>query len=389
MMKRLFIGVLIILSTISAFTQEDPDSLFLVETFSCEDVAFDAANLIMYFDAIQDYDSASFILDNWQDVCGQSEPILRARILFAIHNNTFSEEMYDSTIIDHVLNYMMRMDTLSPSWLYNDYQDYFGNIPFRGEYDFFTQSIADELLQEVFYDPAELLFSEFYANVLTDPIKAIQKDTVYANTLLRGYYYQRVDKYRYKPDYHYSFFTGMWIPFDNAALLGNHFNFGFQFGLRSKKMIYSLSIDAKVGKSKNEYTFMKDGYSETTSTFLGIYFGVDIERELIAFGKNKISMLAGLGYDGFDAVKVNTEDDNPDNDKSHMISSLNTNFGLGYRHFFTKGEYIGLQGKYNIVNFSNPGGTNFSGNTLTISLIVGGFFNEKKSNALNQLRYIE
>jgi len=86
---------------------------------------------------------------------------------------------------------------------------------------------------------------------------------------------------------------------------------------------------------------------------------------------------------------VNTADDNPDNDKSHLISSLNTNFGLGYRYFYKNGEYIGLQGKYNIVNFSNPGGTNFSGNTLTISLIVGGFFNEKKSNALNQLRYIE
>lgn len=389
MIKRLTISILIILFSISAFAQSDADTLIEDETIDCETIAQISTSWIMYFYAIEEYDSAAIVLDNWQDACGLSEPILRTRILFAIRNNAYSEEMYDSTIVDFVLNYMMRIDTTSPADLYTDYQDYFGYVPFRSEYDYFTQSIADELLQHVFYNPAELLFSEFYANVLPDPVKAIQRDTTYTNTALRSYYYQRVDKYLKQPDYHLSLYSGIWIPYGNASLLGNHPILGVQFGISAKKMTYNLSFDLKFIKSKNEYAVLRNGNMDTTTNFSGLYIGADLEREIFTFGKNKISLLGGIGYDGFDAVKVDTEDNDPDNDVSHMISSLNTNFGLGYRHFFAHKTYVGLQGKYNIVNYSNQGGTNFSGNCLTISLSVGGFFNEKKSYYLKELRYIE
>jgi len=389
MIKRLLMSVLVILLSIASIAQSDTDSLINDETIDCEFIAQNSSSWIMYFYSIEEYDSAGIVLDNWQEACGLTEPILRTRILLAIRNNTYSEELYDSTIVDFLFNYMMRIDTTSPADLYSEYQDYFGNIPFRSDYDYFTQSIADELLQQVFYNPSELLFSEFYSNVLPDPVKAIQLDTTYKNTALRSYYYQRVDKYLKQPDYHISLYSGIWIPFENAALLGNHPVIGGQIGIRAKKMTYNLSFDFKFIKSKNEYTFLRNGNIDTTTNFSGLYLGADLEREIFTFRKNKISLLGGIGYDGFDAIKVDTEDNDPNNDVSQMIGSLNTNFGLGYRHFFKNKTYIGLQGKYNIVNYSNQGGTNFSGNCLTISVSVGGFFNEKKSYYLNELRYIE
>jgi len=389
MIMRLLSFVLIVLLSLSALAQSDSDTVAVDETYDCDTVARYSGSWIMYFYAIGQYDSASIVLDNWEATCGPSEPIIRTRILFAIRNNTFSEDMYDSTIVDDMLNYMMRMDTSKPAGLYSNYREYFGYVPLRGDYDKFTLSVANELLERVFYDPAELLFAELYANVLPDAAKAIQKDTTYTNTSLRDYYYDRVNKYLKQPDVHFGFYTGIWIPFDNASLLGNHPLIGFQIGLRSQKMIYNLSMDFRFLKSKNEYTILRDGYTETTDVFAGIYFGADVEREVFTFRKNKISLLGGIGYDGFDSVKVNTEDDNPDNDESHMISSMNTNFGLGYRHFFESKTYLGLQGKYNFVNYSNTGGTNFAGNCLTISISLGGFINEKKSYYLNELRYIE
>jgi len=373
----------------AAVAQGNQDIIVKGESDDCEIVAKHTTSWIMYFYSIKEYDSASMVLDNWEALCGTSEPIIRTRILFAIRNNTFSEDLYDSTIVDDMLNYMIRMDTSRPSGMYNNYKAYFGYVPLRGDYDKFTQSVASELLERIFYDPAELLFAELYANVLPDAAKTLQKDTTYLNTSLRGYYYKRVDKYLKQPEVHIGFYTGMWIPFENAAWLGNHPLIGFQIGLRSRKMIYNLSLDLKFLKSKNEYTILRDGYTETTSTYAGIYFGADIEREVFNFGKNTINLLGGIGYDGFDSVKVNTEDDNPDNDKSHMISSMNTNFGLGYRHIFKNKNYIGLQGKYHFVNYDNAGGTNFAGNCVTISVSLGGFVNEKKSYNLNELRYGE
>jgi len=388
MFKRLIISTFIVVSTFFVMAQSYPDTLSYGETPDCETIANDATNLIMYFYTIQDYDSVEIVLNNWEATCGISEPIIRTRILFAILENSFSEVLYDSTIVDDVLNYTFRMDTANVK-LYDNYKGYFGFVPIRGEYDYFTQSIADTLLQRTFYNPMELLFSELYSNVISDAVKEIQRDTIYSNTEFRSYYYRRVDKYRYKADFNLNFLTGIWIPFSNASLLGNHPLLGCQLGMHKQKMTYNLTLAFKFLKSKNEYTIMRDGNIETTDTFFGGYIGADIERELFKFGKNEFDLLAGIGFDGFQSINVNTEDDDPNNDVGHSIHSLNTNFGLGYRHFLSKRTYLGLQGKYNIVNYVNSGGTNLTGDNLTISLVLGGFFNDRKYYELKELRYIE
>lgn len=387
MIKRLCIFIFLIVTASFAFSQSEPDTAIVDEVPECEVVAFNTTNLIMYFYAIQDYDSIEIVLNNWQSICGISEPIIRTRILFSILENNFRESIYDSTIVDYVFNYMKRMDTTTTSDLYYNYQSYFGFVPIRQEYDYFTQCIADTLLQRIFYNPMELLFSEFYANVLVDPVKEIQLDTIYNNTQFRTYYYQRVDPYLQKTDLNLNFFTGIWIPFGNASLLGNHPVLGFQVGAHKQKMTYNMTLAFRFLKSKNEYTILRDGNIETTDKFFGGYLGVDIEREIFKFRKNEFELLAGIGYDGFSSVLVNTEDDNPDNDVGHSISSINTNFGLGYRHYNAKKSYIGLQCKYNFVNYVNTGGTNLTGDNLTISLIVGGFSNDSKDIGLNELRY--
>lgn len=389
MVKRLIICTFFIASVVFVFSQSKPDTLIIEESPYCETIAYNSTNLIMYFYTIQDYDSAEIVLNNWQSTCGISEPILRTRILFAILQNNFSEALYDSTIVDYVLNYMKRMDTTTTVDLYNDYQYYFGFVPIRENYDYFTQCIADTLLQRIFYDPLELLFSEFYANVLIDPVKEIQFDTIYNNTEFRSYYYQRVDKYKHSADANINIFTGAWIPYGNAALLGNHPVFGFQVGAHTQKITYNITLAFRLFKSKNEYTIFREGNIETTDKFFGGYFGVDIEREIFKWRKNEFEIIGGVGFDGFTSVLVNTEDDNPDNDVGHNISSVNTNFGLGYRHYISNNTYIGLQGKYNFVNYKNVGGTNLSGDSITISLFWGGFFNAQKKYDLNELRYIE
>jgi hypothetical protein len=388
MIKHLVICLLVFI-WIPVFSQNGPDTTINQAPPDCEAIALNSTSWIMFYYSVRDIDSAYIVLDNWQSACGLSEPILRTRILLDIRNNTFTESMYDSTIVDILLNYMMRMDTSGRQDMFSRYPEYFGYVPLRSDYDYFTQSIADSLLNMIFYNPAALLFVEIYSNVLPDPVKTILQDTNFTSTTLRSYYSQRVDKYMKKPDFHYSLYTGMWIPTGNASLLGVHPVIGIQAGMRKQKMTYNLTFDVKVGKSKNEYTIFREGNLETTNTFMGFFVGFDAERELYSFRKNKISLLGGIGYDGFDTVKVNTEDEDPNNDKSHMVSSFNTNFGLVYRHFFANQTYLGLQGRYNFVNYNNTGGTNFSGNTISISVALGGFFNDNKSYNLKELRYSE
>jgi len=387
MSRQLVTAILLIFIALQAKPQDYPDSLRVNEPVDCEWIANNSAYFIMKYFTNHDLDSAHIVLNDWETACGSSEPVTRTKILLAISEHKFSEDLYDSTIVDYVLNYMKRIESRSPEMLYRDYKEYFGYIPIRGEYDFFTQSVADTLLQYVFYNPLELFFSEFYANVLIDPVTEIQTDSSYSNTYLHHYYFNEVNKYAKQPDFHLALFSGIWMPYGNAALLGNHPVIGFQAGVRKQKMIYNFTIDFKFINSPNEYYILKDGITDTTNYFFGGYLGIDIDRELIKMNKHEIDLLGGIGYDGFETLNTNTEDDNPDNDDGHSVNSLNINFGLGYRYYYTRNRYIGLQGKYNFVSYNNDGGTNLLGNCLTIFLSIGGFGNQAKDYNLNELRY--
>ena len=348
--------------------------------------AYNATNLIMKYYKIQDFDSALLVLNDWQTECGASEPITRTRILLALNDHAFDENIYDSTIVDDVLNYIYRMESKTPADLYSGYESYFGNVPIRGDYDYFTQNLADTLLSRGFDTPLELLFCQFYANIVTNPLKAIQTDALYNSTDIKTYYLQRANKCLSYIGYNINFFTGAWIPTGNASLLGTHPLIGIQGGIKYKKMTYNLTLAFKLGQSANDYVILKDGYYDTTNYFLGGYVGLDIDREIYKGRKNEIDLLAGIGYDGFESIKT---DNNSDANAGHSINSLNTNFGLGYRHFYKKNHYIGLQAKYNIVNYNNKGGTNLMGDCYTITISIGGFNQSQKENCLYELRYSE
>ncbi len=387
MLKHLTLFIFFLIIAAAGKSQGEPDSLEAAEVPQCEIIAYNSTNFIMYYFARQDLDSAGIVLNDWEAACGTSEPIMRTRILLSIFSKSFSEAMSDSTAVDYVLEYLLRME--SDSVAYINYPEYFGFVPVRGEYDYFTQSIADTLLKWTFYNPAELYFSELYAYVLNEPMAELQHDTIFRQTELKSFYDNRVNKYRNQPEFNFNVFTGIWMPSDNASLLGNHPVFGCQAGYHKQKMTYNVALSFRIGQSKNYYEFLHNGYIDSTRNFLGVYIGADFEREILKFRKNEIDLLAGAGYEGFDAVKVNTDDTNTENDVSHPIGSVNINFGLGYRHYLPNGRYFALQGKYNFVNYDNHGGTNLSGNSTTISLLYGGFRNENKYRALDELRYKE
>lgn len=389
MIKQVVVSLFLLVISFLAFADYENGELVQRDTPQCDSVSVISSEKLMYYFNKNDFDSVELVLNSWETVCGKTEPIVRLRILLAIYGGYFSEEIYDSTVVDYVINYMNRMEVTSVENTFNDYPGYFGYIPIRGDFDYFTQSLADTLLTRSFYNPIELFFSELYANVSTNALSPIQSDTIFLGTEFRDYYFERVNKYRYKPDFHYSISSGIWIPFDNATLLGNHPTIGFQAGIRVKKMTYNVALSFKFGKSKNDYEIMIDGNTQITNEFFGGYIAADIEREIFRFRKYEFDLLGGVGYDSFDAVTVNTEDADPDNDVSHVIGSVNMNFGLGFRYYLKYNRYIGLQGKYNFVNYNNPGGTNLAGNTVNITVIFGRFFNSRKDYYLNQLRYEE
>ncbi len=387
MVKALIISLILLFPALFAWSQTSVDTTMTEEVADCETIAYNSTRLIMKYYRIHDLDSALLVLNDWQTACGISEPVVRTRILLAISDHAFDENIYDSTFVDDALNYMQRIETKTPDDLYKNYKSYFGFVPIRSEYDYFTQNLADTLLLRAFDTPLELLLCQFYANIVTNPFAAIQNNTLYNNTEIKRYYAYRTNKCLSGYDLNINLFAGTWIPTGNASLLGVHPLIGFQGGIKVNKTTYNLTLAFKFINSPNKYAILKDGLTDSTNYFLGGYIGADIEREIYKGKKNEFNLLAGFGYDGFESVK--TTNTNNDSNAGHSINSLNTNFGIGYRYFYKKNYYIGLQAKYNIVNYNNKGGTNLMGDCFTITISIGGLANAAKDNCLYELRYTE
>jgi hypothetical protein len=100
-------------------------------------------------------------------------------------------------------------------------------------------------------------------------------------------------------------------------------------------------------------------------------------------GKSEIDVVGGIGYDGFEAISEDVDA----GIGSKSINSLNINIGAGYRYYYKKnsGQYVCLQPRINAVNYANKGGSDLSGNTLSIRLIWGFSSNDGRDQQLQRL----
>ena len=97
---------------------------------------------------------------------------------------------------------------------------------------------------------------------------------------------------------------------------------------------------------------------------------MDYSRYLVSSQKFDFGVLAGVGFDGFDLF--NSNNNNNQHLRPLLIGSFNANAGLKYNFFISPTFYIGLQGRYNWMNYNNTGGTSFSGNAISFDVIFGG-----------------
>jgi hypothetical protein len=388
-MKR-YLGILgTIMIGFSSFAQLNLDQLMTPRTLSCDDIARNSTELIMTYYYHHRYDSVDMVLDDWEAKCGTNEPIQRTRILNAVTQKRFSETIYDSTMIDYIINFINRSELigLNDENLVNPND--LGYVPLNGDFDVFTQKTAFDLLSLQKEYSIEELFCKFYAGIIDDLLKEIQNNSVFTKTNLYRYYYQAVASYLEMPDFHAAVSTGIWIPQGQACWIGNHPMVGFQIGKNYKKIILHYTMNFKFSESKNPYLISRNGIIDTCTRFFGGYMGIDMDRKLLEFNKNRLDLSVGIGYDGFDAVYVDLTDQKTNNDEQFTLASLNLNVGFGYTYYFSNKEYITLQGKYNFVNYNNPGGTDLSGNVINVSVFVGGLFNPIKYHALRILRLVE
>jgi hypothetical protein len=265
------------------------------------------------------------------------------------------------------------------NWDYLEFDSFYSESGKR--LDNFIISTAKTLLETKEFSNVEKFCLYVYANDFEQASQMLKSDKL-NGTRIKELYLREQKLYEQDAYFHNDWMIGVWIPQSNLDLLGVHPFFGYRLGVNYKKLTADLSLGVKFAKSPNTYQVYKNDSIWNTDYFGGIYFGLDAGYELFRFGKNSIDIIGGIAYENINTLNEKRDDccgccsnDNNNNKITYNLNSLNLNIGLGYKFYFQKQRnnqrYLGIDIKYNLVNFKNPLGTNLNGNTYTINLILG------------------
>jgi hypothetical protein len=184
-------------------------------------------------------------------------------------------------------------------------------------------------------------------------------------------------RYRNHPDLpsgiHAAAYSGAWIPHGNLSSAGSHGYIGFQVGASNMipKVSINISSTARLGNMPQAIKVKKDDSVYQSTNYAAANFGLDgaysvIGRETGNFYIHSLDILGGIGVD----VQRILSEKRQETKIKRTLFSPDINAGLGYKCWFGK-TYIGLDVKYHFLFYKNEGGTNLSGNAITIGLILG------------------
>lgn len=158
--------------------------------------------------------------------------------------------------------------------------------------------------------------------------------------------------------------TGVWMPKGGTELIGDKFQVGMYMGGRVHGWGADILIGFRLGKASNPYQVVHDGAKVSTDHFLGGEILLMACRRILKAGSHETELQLGLGIDAFDAIE---DEENP-----KTIISFGNSIGIAHYYLIAGGSaQIGLQLQYSFVDYDTNGGTDLSGNTLSLNLLLG------------------
>ncbi len=381
-MKSLILVIVLMFVPAAALIgqEENPlDRLMTRHAVTCGDVFFNSTMLIPRFYLKNDLDSLRMVLKYWDDHCGPNEWAARTRILLAINDSTFRESLYDHRIIGFMVNYYWRARALRENILFNNRQI----ADQERDYLEFTSMLARKAVRTPGLGPVEYAFARYYSGVDTS-LTSIMHDPGLRSSVLHQYFDTYLLDVLDENEYDLTLYSSAWIPLGNNAVLGVHPELGFQLGIKYSGWLADISLALRFGQAKQEYLVNYKGNIVSTKHFLGGFIGIDGGRELWRNSRHEVDALFGFGYDGFDAIQNgNNSSDN------RSINSLNINGGIGYRYYLSPhgSDFVGFAVRYNVVHYATDGGTDLSGNTITLRFTYGWFGPPDRIEKLEALGY--
>ncbi|MCB2230025.1 hypothetical protein KQH82_04860 [bacterium] len=383
------VSLILCLAAVSVSAQSQTDLKALLSPprpDSCRDYIRNAHQLIPPWYDQGKLDSVRLVIEFVEQEC-ETSSFDRLKTLLAIESGEFETDLCDSALIDHVLHGYYHRSGRSPDWL--TLLIWGERIPLSDTtaYSRLVDSLTARLIRETdSTSAAYVVLMDFTGDY--DYIRKRLHRGAYPGTCLQEAYNREIAYWlerRYRGRIHLAALTGIWMPQHAASVLGNKAELGFKIGWRGERLGTEGTVIFRFLDAKREYVVRQDGKEDRGRSFFGGYVGADLAYEAIRSETYALALIGGIGLDGFGHGSSKDDDDN-----TSGVNSLNLNIGAEYRLACnrTRTRYVGVQGRYNVVNYATGGRTDLSGNAVSLELIYGGLGNTASSR-LDRLKYYD
>lgn len=369
-MKYIFLSIIISILGLTVKSQNNLEDLLSkhVSKPSCQVVS---SNIELNINRIYKNDSINEMISFWQSTCGETEPLLRLKIVTRLKNGIKSDSLialYFDTYSYVFFNRVNYSNHLDYGKIFNGNPDYYNYIPLRSKFDTLVSNIAQEVLENKTINKDEQLICLMYSFQIDRYWKLIKKKE-YRDTKIAQL--NRIRLLEYKGPFSYKIKLGTWMPInDPNNTFGINPQLGIGFGFQNEKIQFDISMDFRINVNDKEFNIKANSDTIGTDSDMGLLIGARLLYKFYKKGLWTIYPACGIGWDVIDTdvKKINSDDED---DQYHDIGAINLNVGINIMYDVLLDDEIGFGINYHYVPYSMDHNyyTSFSSDYLTFNLI--------------------
>lgn len=343
-MKSIKLIIIMTLLQQSVFAQIDSLIIpkFRKPIESCERVTTNSQKLLST-SKITEFDKISQILKNWEEKCGNVEPVQRAKLLFAIYNQTLLDTLAKQYIDHYLSKYSNRVQNSKKA----NYQEifisdktYYDYVPLNSEFDKWLEFIAVISMKKQDKGSHEYLLCVLFSGNLDLFYEEIKKPEYEKNHIVNALNTKDSDS-----DFNnrYTLMVGRWIP---LGRLQNIVQPGHQVGVKYGRYLYEyggrIFLEGEFllnfMNSQQDFQINIEDSIQNLTPRINFILNFVINYKIASKPKYDIGSFIGLGTSGIESKAPSS---------LYGISAFNLSLGINIKRKISKNKYIGLETRYN------------------------------------------
>ena len=329
----------------------------------------------------EDWERVQNFLENWKrSEVPNEEFIFSIGLLSSIESGKFTMYQLPCAVFDLLDSYSRGLKVEAGSSQFRYYIAVTNRYSFDATEDarklfVFTRSWARRLIVTQKLDSTESFLCRVFAGYIQNPGAVVRrnKESYAALNAFREDLENNNNRYftarRNRRVGTAGIMVGSWSPTGNLRTLGTHPSVGVSLGIRNKMNEYDLVWSFRfLHPTPGSYTYLRHDTLFTSDYYDGGYIGFDYTRYVVHQPHFELGFISAVGYDYFSVASGF-------GGEYHIqplnVGSFDFSNGVRLKYFFHRRSFIGLAAKYHLIHYSNEGGTDLSGNAVTVDLIYG------------------